>query len=339
MKLALTHADLPNETKGGVAHGVHYLANTLAGRGHDVTLFTFSPAFDECRYTVQTLSHPPGFPSVLHSLAFALALARVDFSEFDLVHCHGDGWKITTDRPLIRTFHGSAQEEARSATSLKRKIMQSVLARTEKIEARRANLCVGISETTRQSLPEVTEIIPHGVSLTRFAPGEKSVTPTLLFVGTAQGRKRGQWLADLFTREIRPAVPGATLRAISDQPLEGEGIVNLGRVSSEALALEYKSAWVFCLPSTYEGQGIPYLEAMASGTVAVGSPNPGATEVLDDGKAGPLIPDDSLAQTLIRLLQNPTERAEWEQKGRIRATLYDGETIAQRYEALYRGLV
>ena len=61
-----------------------------------------------------------------------------------------------------------------------------------------------------------------------------------------------------------------------DAPADpGAGITVLGRLDDEELAREYRAAWVFCLPSSYEGFGIPYAEAMASGTPVVATPNPG----------------------------------------------------------------
>lgn len=52
MKIAMTHVDLPNESKGGVAFQAHYLANAIVDRGHDVTMFTFSPVYADCHYRV-----------------------------------------------------------------------------------------------------------------------------------------------------------------------------------------------------------------------------------------------------------------------------------------------
>ena len=49
-------------------------------------------------------------------------------------------------------------------------------------------------------------------------------------------------------------------------PDPGPGVRVLGRLGAEALADAYRRAWVFCLPSDYEGFGIPYAEALASGT-------------------------------------------------------------------------
>ena len=161
----------------------------------------------------------------------------------------------------------------------------------------------------------------------------------MLFVGTLEGRKRGQFLADRFHEAILPHVPDAELWTVCDREVPGANVVNFGRVSNEKIAELYRQAWVFCLPSTYEGQGIPYLEAMASGTVAVASPNPGAKEMLENGKWGPIPEDAELGPTLRRLLQDSQERATWEKRGLERAPFFDGEAIAARYEALYERLI
>ena len=46
----------------------------------------------------------------------------------------------------------------------------------------------------------------------------------------------------------------------------------LGQVSDAELVDLYRSSWLFCLPSSYEGFGIPYAEAMANGCPVVATP-------------------------------------------------------------------
>ncbi len=84
-------------------------------------------------------------------------------------------------------------------------------------------------------------------------------------------------LAEAFPRDVLPAVPDAELRMVTqDAPADpGAGITVLGRLDDEELAREYRAAWVFCLPSSYEGFGIPYAEAMASGHAGRGDAEPG----------------------------------------------------------------
>lgn len=338
MKIAMTHVDLPNETKGGVAYQAHYMSNALVERGHDVTMFSFSPWFDECKYKVEQLG-PRRLPARLQSFEFAGALGRTDFSEFDVVHTHGDNYLMRGAHPQVRTFHGSAQDEAASSTSLKRRLYQSVMARLERSGAKVADACVGISGTTRSRIAAISQIIPCGVDTSNFVPGNKSATPSLLFVGALHGRKRGDLLAQLFQDVVRPAVPDAELWTVSDLPLEGDGVVNHGRVSLQELTRLYQEAWVFCLPSTYEGFGVPYIEAMASGTAVVASPNPGAVEVLQDGASGMLPRDANLADAICQLLTDDNLRASFIAKGLERSKDFSWTAVTEQYEAVYRSVI
>ena len=73
---------------------------------------------------------------------------------------------------------------------------------------------------------------------------------------------------------------------VCPQKIEESGIHTFEHVDSEKLSELYSAAWIFCLPSSYEGFGRPYVEAMAAGTPVVATPNPGAMEVLENGRFG-----------------------------------------------------
>jgi glycosyltransferase involved in cell wall biosynthesis len=327
--------ELPNETKGGVAHFSHYFANALVERGHDVTMFTFSPAFAESRYAVRTLPDA-NRANRFRPFRFAAALARTDFSGFDVVHTFGDCYLMGGCRvPHVRTFSGSARDELRTAKSPQRKAFQAALIPLEEWASRVADVSVGISENTRLRLPRVSRVIPCGVDVSRFTPGAKDPEPSVLFVGTSGGRKRGQWLADVFAREVLPKVPGAKLWTVAERDIEGEGVVNFGRVSVEELADLYRRAWVFCLPSTYEGFGVPYIEALASGTAVAATPNPGAVEVLRGGEFGVIAQDDTLGAELADLLLDTGRREDLARRGLDRADDFSWGRVTAAYEAVY----
>jgi phosphatidyl-myo-inositol alpha-mannosyltransferase len=116
-------------------------------------------------------------------------------------------------------------------------------------------------------------------------------------------------------------------------------VINYGKVPLETLTQLYRAAWVFCLPSTYEGFGVPYIEAMASGTPVVASPNPGAKEVLGDGAYGLLVEDPDLGEQIVQLLQNEQNRSELVAKGLQQAQQYDLQRVAQAYVDIYRQLI
>jgi glycosyltransferase involved in cell wall biosynthesis len=198
---------------------------------------------------------------------------------------------------------------------------------------------VGISDATRKRIPEIQLVIPSGVDLQRFTPGPKSEHPSVLFVGTAGGRKRGQFLATIFEKDVLSRFPNAELWAVSDRPLEGAGVVNFGKVTLEDLGELFQKAWVFCLPSTYEGFGVPYLEALAAGTPVLATRNPGACEVLRDGEFGIISSDADLGPSLSRLLADASLRDDFARKGTQRALDHDWPRIAREYEKLYARLV
>ena len=138
---------------------------------------------------------------------------------------------------------------------------------------------------------------------------------------------------------MRPAVPDAQLWMVSEDCPPAPGVLPLGRLSDEELVDRYHRAWVFCLPSSYEGVGIPYVEALAAGLPVVATPNAGARFVLDGGRAGVLAPDAELGTALVRLLGDAAERERLAKVGEERAAAFDLGRIADRYEDAYYDLL
>ena len=86
----------------------------------------------------------------------------------------------------------------------------------------------------------------------------------------------------------------------------------LGKVSEADLANLYRAADMFVLPSTGEGFGIVYLEAMACGTPAMGLATGGTFDPLSDGELGTLVPLEAdlataLAAAIARERPDPIE--------------------------------
>jgi glycosyltransferase involved in cell wall biosynthesis len=64
------------------------------------------------------------------------------------------------------------------------------------------------------------------------------------------------------------------------ETLSGEGIINVGRVSEDEMAILYNSADVFLNTSEYEGFGMPIVEAMSCGVPVVASNKASIPEVM-----------------------------------------------------------
>nr|WP_246414154.1 glycosyltransferase family 4 protein [Microbacterium thalassium] len=330
---------LPSDSKIGVGYQVHALANELARRGHTVDVYSPCAPVEGALYNVIQLPQTGG----MRTFRFAFVMRRRDLSRYDVLHAHGeDYWMWRRRVPMhIRTLHGSCFEEARRIRGLKEKLRMVMLGFSEVLASIVADRTALISPQTRRWTPWVSTVIPNGVDTRLFGPDEsaRSRAPTVLFVGTWRGRKRGAELARVFAEEVRPRVPDATLRMVTqDAPSDlPDGVTVLGRLTDDELAAEYRSAWVFCLPSSYEGFGIPYAEAMTAGLPVVATPNQGARFVTDDGCYGVLVPLAGLGGRLASLLQDAAERERLSDASRERAQAFELTTVADCYERLYRG--
>jgi len=89
-----------------------------------------------------------------------------------------------------------------------------------------------------------------------------------------------------------------------------ERVSFLGALKSEQLVNAYRAADLFVMPSTGEGFGISFLEAMACGTPALGLAAGGAVDALVDGELGTVVTEDNLSAALARALAKPKEGGE-----------------------------
>jgi glycosyltransferase involved in cell wall biosynthesis len=339
LRIAMISYYLPSGSKIGVGYQVHELATELVRRGHTVDVFSECPPVPGAVYG----HHHVRLEGSLRTFRFATTLRRVDFSGYDVLHGHGDDYWLWRRRvPVhVRTLHGSCFEEALTVHGVKEKARMVALGFSEVLASLVADTTVVVSPSTRRWVPWVHRVIPNGVDTDRLHPSEASRAsrPTVLFVGTWHGRKRGAALADAFATHVLPAFPEAELHLVTqDAPADpGPGVRVLGRLDAEALAAAYREAWVFCLPSEYEGFGIPYAEAMASGTPVVATPNVGARYVLDDGRAGAIVNLPSLGPAIVELLGDPDMRARMRVAGLARVREFALASVVDRYEAIYRG--
>lgn len=347
-KVAIIQRFLPSRSRGGVGHFTHGLAQALSARGHQVTVFSQDPAPAGAAYAV---AHVPVADGRLAPLKFPLALRRCDFSPFDVIHAQGDEQWLSRRGlpPVVRTMHGTALAEAwfngARAGSPKRLLLHLYFYAMECLADLRADRVVAVSAGTGRYYPRMHTVIPNGIDVDRFAraaaSASKRAEPTVLFIGELDSRKRGQWLVDQFSRLVRPLVPAAELRLVSpDAPRAPmPGVIHLGPLDDATLAVELARAWVMCLPSAYEGFGRPYAEAMAAGTVAAGTRNPGAIDVLDGGRAGVLSTDASLAGDLVHVLTDAAARARAVAAGHARVAAYAWPTVAEAYERVYDDVI
>jgi glycosyltransferase involved in cell wall biosynthesis len=138
-------------------------------------------------------------------------------------------------------------------------------------------------------VPEELIVVAYPGIDPRFRPeGEQADLGAryVLAVSTLEPRKNLPALVAAFAvlRRRRPELTLALagLEGWEDRPLAAEGVRLLGFVSDEELARLYRGADAFAYPSSFEGFGIPVVEALASGTPAVVSSHPSLDEASGD---------------------------------------------------------
>ena len=98
---------------------------------------------------------------------------------------------------------------------------------------------------------------------------------------------------------------------------------------------------IFVLPSVEEGFGIAYIEAMASGCVAIGTEGEGISSVIRSGENGFLVPPldaDAIAEVIERCFAQPDEAALIAARGMESAKALTWERNARQYIELFEKL-
>jgi phosphatidyl-myo-inositol alpha-mannosyltransferase len=336
---------VPGEKRGGIERVAHEIAHGIAVRGHEVVVWSHDPAPPGAAYAVRTLPWRAftdswlGRRVTMGYLGNVLALLP-RYTDADLILAHGDSLLLPLlGKPVLRIMHGSAFREALSATNPLRFVMQTGVY-VQELATALTQPCVAVSENSRRSNPFIRRTIPNGVDLALFREAsaeEKSLDPSILFVGTLSGRKRGSFLLETFRTQIRPRYPQARLLMVAPSGPQQEGVEYHDGPDDVTLAALYRRAWVYASPSSYEGFGLPYLEALASGTPVVATPNPGSSEILAGG-FGVLTGDAEFGRAVAALLADEGRRRELAARGRVRAEEFSLEKTLDRYDQLVRVL-
>lgn len=279
----------------------------------------------------------------------------------DLVHHAGGTALARRSRPYVLTIH-DLQPLVQAGTHGwgKRAYLHAVVPGS----VRHARAVAVPSEFVRSSVIDRVDIDPaRVVTIPHAGPASSGPStpaadlrvrhrldgPVVLYPAITYPHKNHATLIEAFA-SVRSQHPDAVLvlpggegsceQAVAEQVrrlhLEG-GVRRLGRISEADKAGLYHLATVVAVPSSYEGFGLPALEAMGAGVAVVASDATALPEVVGD--AGVLVdPFDSAAwaAAISRLLVDPTERARLAERGRARASSHSGPANAEAFAALYR---
>ena len=117
-----------------------------------------------------------------------------------------------------------------------------------------------------------------------------------------------------------------SLRAAATSRGLNECVIFAGRVAGEELPDHYRLCDAFVMPSSKEGFGIVFLEAMASGKPVVAGKLDGSVDALDKGRLGKLVdPADTkeIADVLCEVLSKQPPEALWQDPAALRAAVVE----------------
>lgn len=171
--------------------------------------------------------------------------------------------------------------------------------------------------------------VTGGVLPAGLAPG--GYIASLADLATPDPRKRLNWLPQVATLlDVPLVVVGAGTKGA------WPGVRGLGRVDDATWAAVLREAGAFLYTSSYEGQGLPPLEAMAEGAPVVAMDNTAVAEVV--AGAGVLVPEGpgaiaALAQACARLLADPLAAQQLREAGWERAQAFSTQAFTERVAA------
>ena len=264
-------------------------------------------------------------------------------NKFDLIHCHWiipQGFfcaliKIFRGIPYILTAHGGDVYSFKNIPYVRFLI---------KFALKHSTICTVNSQATKNKVLENRknsniQVIPMGVDLDKFNPENfnpkirvsmGSENLLLLGVGRLALKKGFNFLIEAMPQIIQKT-PNARLVIIGFGPQKDQlekqiqklnlssSVYLIGGKSGKELRDWFASADIFIGPSIVtpdgdtEGQGVVFLEAMASGTAVIASDVGGIKDVVRDEFSGLLVPEknpQAIAEKTILLAKDKTQRAQ-----------------------------
>ncbi|MBA3823698.1 MAG: glycosyltransferase [Ktedonobacterales bacterium] len=209
--------------------------------------------------------------------------------------------------------------------------------------------------------PERLHVIPCGVDMTRFTPGDRARARTQLadrlHLGTgpvllAVGRLDPLKGADLLVQMLPQLTAGAHLVLLGGDETDAERAhlraraTELGAATrirfvdaapQDQLPAYYRAADLLVVASHYESFGMVAVEALACGTPVVAARVGGLPYIVQDGRNGALVPQRTpaaFAHTLNALLADPQGLASLAGRARASVVRFGWANVAAKVNAL-----
>lgn len=355
--------------KSGVGRCVENLLRSFGELNHP---------FDEIRvYTPEPLDASVYLPPAAKNIVLRSNLPFAGWEQFTLPKAHGAKnllfcpsyvIPLLARCPTFLIHHGSYEGFPKAFdwwTLNKARAIYS-------LSAKRATALSTVSEFSKRDMvkfyglrPDKINVVPDGVDTAVFRPVNDADllakwrakifgadVPFIAYVGKPTERRNLSALVKAFAELKKEGVPHKLLlvgtalpgnspfrQIIGELNLEQE-ILTIDYMTHDEMFMIYNAAALFVYPSSYEGFGMPVLEAMACGTPLIALNNTafpefagGIAHLLKDAKV------ETLKEGIKAVLNDKNWQAQMARDGPKRAAAYDWRIVAQKYLDLMIPLV
>jgi starch synthase len=326
MHIAFLSLEYPPLPSGGIGTSVQNLARALVRDGHKITVLGWGSEteFDDAGVRVRFLGHTsiPRMGWLLNRRRVQRELRRLKETEgLDIVEAHdwcGISAGLRPDCPLVVRCHGSATYFARM---LDERVRSTVFG-SEWLALRGADAVVAVSRFTAGltarifGLPHRVGTIPNGIDISRFQPAGNGVEQDVILYCGSVVRKKGvldlSRIFSLVVDKYPPAKLWVVGRDTVDKktgarstwdlcwgllsPAARKRVEYFGPQPPEKVPAYIQQSPVCIFPSYAEALPLSWLEAMACGKPIVVYDIGWASEVVESGVSGILIPRGDVEQ-------------------------------------------
>lgn len=373
MHIGFLSTEYPPLPSGGIGTSLRNLARALVAKGHRVTVVGWGREIEmeDAGVRVRFLGETrvPRLGWLLNRAAARRELVRLIETEgLDVMEApdwNGLSAGLRLPCPISVRCHGSA-------TYFADILGESVRPRVVLAERMALEGADGLSSVSRFTaaktrelfgLPDRFEVIPNGIDVARFAPGqpEEVESATILYFGTLVRKKGvldlGPAFSEIVRREPRARLVLAgrdsrdrqtgspstwSLLESSLSPAARARTELLGPLPYEHIQERVRRAAVCVFPSYAEAQPLAWLESMACGRPIVGYDLGWAREIVRPGMDGILVPAGdvrALAESVLGLLADPGRAAALGASARMRVEdEFESGKVARRAVEWYSRL-
>lgn len=355
-------------TIGGAEIFLHNLANSIASRGHKITVLAPKVRGKDNKidtlYNIRRYQRPSSKRFGVRQVLLYLMLEKFK-NDFDILHCHGaypPGYVGATFKnifktPLVIRPHGSdilPEEGIRKNPRLDRRVKEALNA---------ADAIIAQSRFLKKEIEKIGNVkdkiilIPNGVKISEFDSHRtlKNKKFYILAMGSFTKKKGFDILISAFDY-VKNKLPKADLRlkiAGDGKELENykklineKGLNNsinlLGNVTGKRKITLFKNCLFFVNSSRREPFANVNLEALSAGKPIIATRVGGNTEVVKNGYNGFLVPSEDpvkLGEAMVKLYKDKGLIKKMSERSRKAAERYEWNKIVEKHISLYQELL